>query len=361
MKLRGSVWQMMGGLALVVALAGCGGSGSGSSGGGGLTTPPVTPTATHVYVIQNPVTYGSGPGTVLQFLATSTGTVSATGTITAATNASFSYLATDGTGNLYVGASSAAAADIREYAAGATGTATPIRTLPANVTTQIGAVQGVATSSTGEIFVSEDSGGVAAFSASANGSVAPSRYILGAVQTGGGLSTLISANDVAADSSDNLYVANQGAPGLMPIVVFGPTATGNVAPLRSIGGALTTIGGVDGLTTDSAGNLYVTTDVVTISGGAATYTGSILVFGVGASGNVAPTRVISGAMTTLGRLGGIKLDASGNIYVVSAGATGTNPTVLKFAATASGNIAPVSSFTSAGWTTPDNGLSLAVF
>ena len=359
MRVRGSVLQMMV-AGLAAGVGGCGGSGNGS--GQQTVTPTPAPAAVvSVYVIQNPATFGSGPGAVLQFPAASTGSVSATATITATTNASFGYLATDATGNLYVSSDTATTGDIREYAAGATGTATPLRTLPANATTQIGAVQGLAASGTGEIFVSEDSGGVAAFSPSSNGSVAPARYILGAVQTGGGLSTLISANDVAADSSDNLYVANQGAPGLMPIVVFGPTATGNVAPLRSIGGSLTTISGVGGLTTDSAGNLYVTSVTVSLSGGTPVYTGSILVFGMGASGNVAPTRTITGAMTMLGRLGGIKLDSSGNLYVVSTSATGTSPTVLKFAAAATGNVAPASSFTSSAWTTPDNGLSLAVF
>ena len=360
MAVRGSVWVRLVVSGILIGVGGCGGGG-GSSSGGGPVTPTPPPAVVHVYVIQNPSTFGTGSGTVLQFPAASTGSVSATATITAPTNTSFEYLAVDGTGNLYVSSESIASGDIREYTVGSTGSATPVRSLPAGTTTMIGAVQGLAASAAGEIFVSEDSGAVLAFGATANGSEAPSRSILGADETGGGLSTLVSANNVAADSSDNLYIANEGAPGLMPIVVFGPTATGNVAPLRSIGGVSTTIEGVSGLTTDSVGNLYVASTASMVSQSSASYSGTILVFAPGASGNVAPIRTITGASTTLGRLGGIKLDTSGNIYVVSTGTTGSSPTVLKFAAAASGNVAPTSSFTSPAWTNPDNGLSLAVF
>lgn len=348
---------------LMAGLAGCGGNGGGSSsgsGGGGSTPPPPT-AVVHVYVIQNPATFGSGSGSILQFPATSTGSVSPSSSITAPANTWFDYVATDGSGNVYTGTQSMTTNDVREYTAGSTGAATPTRTLPEDVTTMIGALQGLAASASGEIFVSEDSGAVAGFSATANGSVAPAQYIVGADEQGGGLSTLVSANDVTVDGSGNLYVANEGAPGLMPIVVFGPTATGNVAPLRSIGGALTTIAGITGMTADAAGNLYVASETAVFTGNSPVYTGSILVFGPGATGNVAPIRTISGASTTLGRLGGIKLDSAGNVYVVSESGTGTDLTVVKFAAAATGNVAPVSSFSSTEWTHADNGASLAVF
>lgn len=339
-----SICKTMVALGVITLVVGCGSSSKSPTGGGAMTS---------VYVIQNPAPLSAGSGTILQFSATATGSVAPVSTITAPANTSFNSLATDGSGNIYAATHLASGEDVRVYTAGAKGSATPVRILPGNATTQIGAVDGLAASAGGEIFVAEDSGGVAAFSATANGNVAPSRYILGDSQTGGSLSTVLIANAVAADSSDNLYILNLGiGPGL-PIVVFGPTATGNVAPIRSIGGAMTmtTVGSLGGITTDSTGNLYVTNN---------TSTGSILVFGPSASGNVAPIRVISGTSTQLGALGGIKLDSVGNIYVVSTSATRTNPTVLKFSATASGNVAPTSSFTSSAWTNPDNALSLAV-
>ena len=70
---------------------------------------------------------------------------------------------------------------------------------------------------------------------------------------------------------------------------------------------------------------------------------------------------ISGAATTLGTLFGIKVDGSGNIFVVSATSAGKNPTVLRFAAAASGNVAPVSSFTSTAWTQIDYTGSIALY
>ena len=247
--------------------------------------------------------------------------------------------------------------DVREYSVGSTGSATPIRLVPSNTTTLLSAPDGIDVDATDEIFVSEDTGGVATYSSAATGSVAPVSYILGAAQTGGGLSTLIEASAIAVDGSQNLYIMNQGAPNLMPICVFSPGANGNVAPTRTIGGANTTIDSKGGLTIDASGNLYVSSTTVQSNG---TSTGSILVFAPLASGNVAPTRTITGSSTQLGKLGGIKVDSTGNIFVVSTDSTGKNPTVLEFSDIATGNAAPTSSFTSSAWTNPDNSISLAV-
>jgi hypothetical protein len=293
----------------------------------------------------------------LQFSSTATGAATPKSTITAPADTSFGSLATDGSGNIYVTANSPTSLDVREYSAGSTGSATPMRLLPGNSTTMLSAPDGIDADATGEIFVSEDTGGVATYSKAANGSVAPDSYILGAAQTGGGLSTLIEANAIAVDGSENLYIMNQGAPNLMPICVFSPGASGNVAPTRSIGGANTTIDSMGGVATDSVGNLYVTSTTVQSD---VTSTGSILEFAPVASGNIAPIRTISGNSTQLGKLGGIKVDSTGNIFVVSTDSTGKNPTVLEFSDIATGNAAPTSSFTSSAWTNPDNGVSLAV-
>ena len=362
------------GFGVVAGVAGCGGGSNATPASptattGGTTTPVTTPVSTaaaSVYVIQDPTAYGAGTGSVLQFPAASTGSVSPTAMITAPTNTSFNSLAVDGTGNLYVTYNGALTSQggLVEYAAGATASSTPIRTLPETAVTGVTAVDGIAVSAGGEIFVAEDYGAVQAFSATATGNVAPTRRITGASETGGGLSTVIVADAVAADTADNLYVVNQGGPGLMPIVVFGPTATGNVAPTRTLGGALTTISGVSGLTTDSAGNLYLACTTSTFAGAKVTYAGSILVFGPGATGDVAPIRTITGSATLLTKLAGIKVDAVGNIYVVTSipmVMASSTLSVLKFSATANGNVAPASSFSSSAWTTADNGGSIAIY
>ncbi|HEX4008007.1 MAG TPA: hypothetical protein VHX60_17670 [Acidobacteriaceae bacterium] len=325
-------------LAMIVILVGCGGNASMT---GGTHTPPATPS---VYVIQEPATYfGSESGTILQFPQTASGAVSPSASIAGPTGTLFEYLAADGAGNVYTSTrTQTSIGGILAYAAGATGSATPVRNIPFNATTEINAIQGISVNSAGAILVSTDFGGVGTFSATANGSVAPQSFILGAVQPGGGLSNLYSANNGVWDSAGNVYVENEFTTVDKGVVVFAPGATGNVAPTRVLNQFN------NGMVFDSAGNLYMTDG------------NEIEVFAPGATGNDAPTRTISGALTGIGVLGGIALDASGNIYVVSTTGTGTDPTVLKFAAGASGNVAPMSSFTSAAWTRPDYGYSIAV-
>ena len=339
----------------LACLTACGGGGiTTSTGGGGV------PSAPSVYVIQNSATFGSGTPMILKFSATASGSVSPTATISGPTNTAFNALSIDGAGNIYTSYYGPKdAGGVLEYAAGATGTVSPVRTILANATTGVTAVDGLATNAAGEIFVGEDYGGVQAFSAAAAGSIAPSRWILGAYETGGGLSTIGVANSVAVDSLNNLYVVNEGYIGGQPILVFGPSATGNAAPFYTIGGPLTgmSVGGANSVTTDSLGNLYVTAG--SASGGV------ILEFSAGAKGNVAPVRTISGPSTLLHALSGIKVDSDGAIFVVSTTTqqSGMNisPTILKFSPTASGDVAPVSTFTSTAWTNPDNARSLAVY
>ena len=124
---------------------------------------------------------------------------------------------------------------------------------------------------------------------------------------------------------------------------------------------------VYGVTVDSAGNIYTAGEVsCTTSVGppaSETCTGIISEYAATAAATSAPIRTISGSATQLASLYGIKVDAAGNIYVVSIAnplASPQNPTVLKFSATASGNVAPTSSFTSTAWTTPDFNPSIAL-
>ena len=360
MSVVSSVSRVMVVSAVLTCLASCSGGETSTLSGGGGNDGAVISGVTSVYVIQNPANFGSGIPTILQFSGTASGNVSPTATISGPPNTAFNALATDGAGNIYASYYGPKdAGGVAEYAAGATGTTTPIRRLLGDATTGVTAVDGLAASALGEIFVGEDYGGVQAFSATATGSVPPSRRILGAYEMGGGLSTIGTANSVAVDGSDNLYVVNQGNIGGQPLLVFGPTATGNVAPLYTIGGPVAgiTVGSADSVATDSSGNTYVT--IRSANGGA------ILEFAAGARGNVAPIRTISGPSTLLHALNGIKVDSAGNIYVVSATSpqSGVNisPTILKFSATATGDVPPTSTFTSAAWTNPDNSRSLAIY
>jgi DNA-binding beta-propeller fold protein YncE len=115
-------------------------------------------------------------------------------------------------------------------------------------------------------------------------------------------------------------------------------ATGNIAPSRNITGAATTINCPGGIWLDSSNDsLYVMN----------AYGNSILVFTAStANGNVAPARTIAGAATTLGNnYGQLWLDAaSDRLYVAN---YGTNAVLVFVASTANGNVAPVRSIVGA--------------
>ena len=347
------------GICLVLSLAGCASDGTTY----GTTTGAPT---TGVYVVQNTAasTTVAASGSILEFSASASGAATPVSVIANSNVSSLALLTIDGSGNLYTTSTqstpgqTAATSSVVEYPVGSTNNVQPIRTLPFNSTTQLNALNGLAADPMGGIYAPEDSGGVAIFSPTATGSVAPNGYILGDTQTGGGLSTLVATTAAATDAKGHLYVVNNGTGVANPIVVFSTTTTGNAAPIRSIGGALTMIaaGTPQAIATDSAGNLYVANVVAGVS--------SILVFDPAATGNTAPLRDITGTSTQLGCVGGIAVDTESSfVYVVSTPTCGStaNPTVLKFSTVGTGDIAPVSSFTSTAWTNADAKLSVAVY
>ena len=344
------------GLAMVLALAGC--SGDGTTFGDTNGAP-----STGVYVIQNSPAPATGSaakattattaatGTILQFSTSASGAATPVSIIANLNVTSLAFLAVDGTGDIYTAATEGTTGNsILEVPVNSSNNAQPIRGIPFNTTTQITAPNGLAVDPAGDLALPEANSGVAIFASTANGSVAPSDYI-----TGGGASTLVNPTAAAVDTNDNLYIVNAGEDVTNPIVVFNTTSTG--APIRSIGGALTTltVGSPQAIATDSAGNLYVANVVSGVS--------SILIFEPTATGNTPPLRDITGSNTLLGCVGGIALDNAGYLYVVSVPTCGStaSPTVLKFSTTGDGNIAPVATFTSSAWTNADPTLSIAVY
>ncbi len=161
---------------------------------------------------------------------------------------------------------------------------------------------------------------------SATGNIAPNRTIAGAATTLSDPSALFF--DVF---NDRLYVANTAANAIL-IFDNASTANGNVAPSRTLTGVATTLSAPYGVFVDITRNkLYVINSGVD----------SILVFNNAAavSGNTAPSRTISGAATTMSGPSGGALDMlQDRLYVAN---TGSN-SILVFNAisTASGNIAP---------------------
>ncbi len=323
-------------LGLLLVTAGCGGGG-----GGSLTGPSAGPS---LYVTQDTPTV---PSTVLQFSATTNGTVSPSSTLTVTANVVFSGLAVDGAGHAYVGGEifgsgggsggpPLLSVEILVYAPGASGTH-PTRTITSTCFQgDLGGINGLTLDSSGNLYVSAVlaapnlGSGIAVFSPAANGSAVPARTIGGSTTTIGGLGPF----PIAVDSADNIYVSTGYNLGPESILVFNSSANGNVPPTSTIGGPTTTINYIAGLALDSAGNIYVSNGT---NGTPALP--EILEFSAGSTGDVAPARIISGSATTMSAIGNLALDNAGNIYVLN----GLN--VLKFAPNATGNVAPIATIT----------------
>ncbi len=108
----------------------------------------------------------------------------------------------------------------------------------AGAATGLIAPTGITLDSNNVIYVVDPDNGnpsVRIFAAGANGNVAPTRVITGA------LTLLSNPLDVKVDASGNIYVTDSGANKLL---IFGPTASGNVAPAVAI---TLPIGSVTGL------------------------------------------------------------------------------------------------------------------
>jgi DNA-binding beta-propeller fold protein YncE len=112
---------------------------------------------------------------------------------------------------------------------------------------------------------------------------------------------------VALDSKERIYVTNF----VNTITVYRPTASGDAAPIRTIGGPHTLIDVPRGIAVDSADRIYVVTARPPANHG------MILVFAATANGNVAPIRRIAGTNTALSLPHGIAV-RGGLIYVTNA-------------------------------------------
>lgn len=144
---------------------------------------------------------------------------------------------------------------------------------------------------------------ITVFSRTASGNVAPLRTIQGP-STGLGLARPIHVDTV----NNELAVANGDT---NTITVFSRTATGNVAPLRTISGAATGLSNPTGVFIDSVNN-----EIVVANWNAH----SVTVYPRTATGNVAPLRTITagaGAATGLGNPGAVSVDLTNNEFAVT--------------------------------------------
>lgn len=203
------------------------------------------------------------------------------------------------------------------YAANATGTAEPIRTI-SGANTLLDNPRGIIVVDD-EIFVtSSDFGGtgfIHVFDVTDDGNVAPKRTI------SGGNTQLFIPNFLAHHNGELFVSETQGN----SIVVFNTTDDGNVTPQRLIDGMLTAIETPRGIAVDGT-NIYLADNE------------EIHVYDINDDGAMeTPNETISGANTLLETLGGLSV-YNDEIFVVNEG--GTTRGVLVFATTDTGNVAP---------------------
>jgi hypothetical protein len=215
---------------------------------------------------------------------------------------------------------------VLSFAPAASGDTAPIATI-AGPKTKLSNPAGVAIDSHGRVWVANHgSNAVTVYSPLANGDAEPLFTIAGA-KTG-----LIKPLGLAITRSGNLWVASSNQ-----LLEFGPGQHGNVGPIRSISGSATGILAAAGVAVTLSGKHIWVTNFLPASTGHP----NLEEFSTTARGNVGPTKVISGPKTTLDYPYGIAIGISGDTPVTdNEDQPGDAFSLLRFAPTASGNSAP---------------------
>ena len=172
------------------------------------------------------------------------------------------------------------------FAPGSCGDVAPIEEIVGS-NTGFDYVDGVGTDAAGTIFADSSlKGSVQVFPAGANGNVAP-EYTISGSKTGLGY-----PDDIIVGFDGELYVTNGYGGPVNSITVFAPGAKGNATPVQDIVGSNTEFGLPDDLAVDTSGNMYVTDSEASVGP-------AVLKYASGATGNVAPTGALTGPTTTL--------------------------------------------------------------
>lgn len=212
---------------------------------------------------------------------------------------------------------------VAEFAAGSSGTSTPVATLMNGI---FAYGKALALDGNGNIYVAKNAGnasGVVEFAAGSKAGAQPVATITGAAT---GLSAPMA---IAVDSKGMIYVSNNVGHG--KVLEFAAGSNGNVSPVATIAGDATGLNGPLGFAVDARGNLYV------VNWGSA----SVTEYAPGSSGNAKPIAAIAGDATGIAFPHAIALDQQGNIYVANQGKYGMPSGVTEYPAGANGNAKPV--------------------
>ncbi len=207
-------------------------------------TPTVAPAASPAAGTLYELSYGSSY-TFGAFASGANGNVAPLASFTAAIQ-SPTGIAVDATGRAYVVAYGPTGTEIFSYAYGASGNATPSSTLTTDAHGW-----GLAIDPTTDELVATDANNniVEYFAPGATGAASPVRTISGA-NTGLNL-----PYQVAFDGSNNIYVVNGN--GFGSVVEYAAGASGNATPIATIAGSATGLDGPEAIAVDSTGRVYV--------------------------------------------------------------------------------------------------------
>jgi len=229
---------------LLLLLIGCGSSPSTAT--TTQTSPPPPSAATAVYVMQ--VDQTTNAQSILELPLNGQSSVAPIATLNLPPYTFFNGFTVDPSGNIYVGAdlqppnSNTISFEILVYAAGASGAATPIRT----ITGFPESVSSIAVDATGQIYAMGlfHASSIDIYAPNATGAAIPVRQIYGF----GYFTAFNYAIDL--DGADNIFFTTLSPAG--GTAVFSSTATGNASPIRNVG----IVYKVYAAAVDTAGNLY---------------------------------------------------------------------------------------------------------
>jgi hypothetical protein len=350
----------------LTGLAGCGGSGSPAA---------ATPQAAKTMYIGN---YASDPNnndvetdTIVGYSTTAPGSTTPSTTLNLPNNFVLDAFTTGPDGKLYVSGNVRPNRydEILVFAAGATGSATPVTTITGSATENNGTftyAYYLAVNSKNQLFVLNDDNNIEVFAAGATGAAVPAQYITWGSQN----DNFDEIYDIATDGLGETFICDYGN---NEIFAFAAGATGNIAPVRTITGTnVDTFDSIWAMTADDAGNVYTVNYNSSDDPGrdgngtphpmlashhphrhgqtltAHPHTGNpsgtlstgIIVFPAGATGNATPLRTISGSTTKVFYPAGIAVDPVSNIYYIDDDVSPLGP-LMMFSSTATGDIAPV--------------------
>ena len=186
-------------------------------------------------------------------------------------------------------------------------------------------------------------GRITVYRAGSSGNVAPAITISGSHT---GLSFPVG---IAVDSGSNIYVVNDFTAGIRngpdtnpSITIYSAGSNGNASPVAIIAGSRTQLqySAYGAIALDSHRNLYV-------AGYENTVGDTINIFSPGSRGNVSPRDTVVGTNTDLSGATGFAFDADENLYVSNQfGGPNFGGGITVYRASASGNVAPMSTITS---------------